>query len=114
MAETKDLKSFKSGMRFKNAKKHVRHKQRHSILEALGVGTGALVLMGSGGSPENAIQNLKDFQYGGLSNIGYNLQANINLPSAVKVAEPIVGAWIAEKILKKMHLNVNVGKRWKL
>lgn len=116
MVEDKALKAYKSGMRSQERSKHKRkgHKAKHSVLEALGVAAGALVFMGSGDDPGNAIDNLKNAGNGGLSNIGTNMRDNLNLPSAIEVALPVAGGYIAEKVLQKLKLNVPISKRWKL
>jgi len=114
MVEDKSLKAYKAGQRSAHKSKHRHGHKRYSILEIIGAGTGALAFMGSGDSAMNGLQNLKDFQNGGLDNIGYNMGANLNLPSAVKVAIPVALGFIGEKVLQKMHLNIPISRRFKL
>lgn len=92
-----------------------RHKPaRISIVEAAGAGIGALRFMGSGDSAINAVDNIKNIQSGGLESIASNMGANVNVASAIKVAEPVIAGFVAEWVLKKLKLNAKIGMRWKL
>ena len=97
--------------------KKVRHRagpRRISILESAGAIIGAARFGGSGDSALNTLENLKNFQSGGLDSIVSNMGANVNMASAVKVAEPVVAGFVAEWVAKKLHLNMKIGKRWKI
>lgn len=88
--------------------------RRISIVEAAGAAIGAARFGGSGDSAMNTWDNIKNFQSGGAENIMSNMGANVNLASAVKVAEPVVIGYAVEYVLKKLHLNHKIGKRWKI
>lgn len=97
--------------------KRTRHRaspRRISIVEAAGAAIGAARFGGSGDSAMNTWDNIKNFQSGGAENIMSNMGANVNLASAVKVAEPVIIGYAAEYVLKKLHLNHKIGKRWKI
>ena len=112
MAKSKERRVYR-----RSKTKNTRHRagpRRISILEAAGAAIGAARFGGSGDSAINTLDNLKNFQSGGLENIASNMGANVNMASAVKVAEPIIAGFVAEWVAKKLHLNHKIGKRWKI
>ena len=112
MAKSKEKRVYR-----RSKTKNTRHRagpRRISILEAAGAVIGAARFGGSGDSALNTLDNLKNIQSGGLENIVSNMGANVNMASAVKVAEPIIAGFVAEWVAKKLHLNHKIGKRWKI